>query len=109
VDIEDRTSDPDTGELAAQYFAEAEARAVSEADGSERLRTFYKLWCLKEAALKSIGEGSPAALAAFEFEMSPHLRVVDTPRDHCEPDDIDARLIEETDICAALVARILAR
>lgn len=108
VDIEDRTMDLDACEVAAQYFTEAEKIAVEDAKRSERLRTFYKLWCLKEAALKSIGEGLPAGLAAFEFELLPDLRIVDTPREKCQPDDFDSRLIEGADYCSALVARTLA-
>ena len=52
-------------------FSDAEAKTVESAGDQARLRTFFQLWCLKEAALKSIGEGLPFGLDAFEFELSP--------------------------------------
>ncbi len=37
--------------------------------------TFYQFWSLKEAALKSIGEGLPFGLYAFEFEVDPKINI----------------------------------
>ena len=70
--------------------------------GHERARTFYRLWSLKEAALKSIGEGLPFGLEAFEFELTPALRVVRAPEEHGGPGQFDAYLVEGTGACAAL-------
>jgi len=95
-------------ELAQQFFSEAEVRAVKVVGGLARLRTFWQLWSLKEAALKSIGEGLPFGLDAFEFELAPNLRVVHAPPDYGGPRRFDANVIEETDICAALVIRSVA-
>ena len=58
-------------ELAREFFSGAEANAVERAGGLERQRIFFQLWSLKEAALKSIGEGLPFGLDAFEFELTP--------------------------------------
>jgi 4'-phosphopantetheinyl transferase len=58
--------------------------------------------------LKSIGEGLPFGLDAFEFELDPYLRVVHAPPDHGGPEQFDAHVIEGTDGCAALVTRSLA-
>ena len=107
VDVEDQTRNLEALELAHRFFSEAEANAVERVDGLERLQTFFQFWCLKEAALKSIGEGLPFGLDAFEFEMDPHLRVVHAPPDHGGPEQFDAHVIEGTDSCAALVTRIL--
>ena len=74
VDLEDKTRNVRPEELAQHFFSEAEAKAVESA-GEARLRTFFQLWRLKEAALKSIGEGLPFGLDAFEFELSPNIRV----------------------------------
>ena len=108
VDLEDPTRHLEATALAHRFFSPAEANAVEEVDDLERLRVFYRYWSLKEAALKSIGEGLPFGLDAFEFELRPTLRVVDAPPDHGGPERFNAHLIEITDSCAALVVRSLA-
>jgi len=108
VDLEDPTRNLEAVELAHRFFSEAEANFVKRAGGLERLRAFYKFWSLKEAALKSIGEGLPFGLDAFEFELDPDLRVVHAPLDHGGPEQFAAYMIKETDSCAALVIRSLA-
>jgi 4'-phosphopantetheinyl transferase len=105
VDFEDKTRNVEPAELAQRFYSEAEAKVVEAVGGLARLRTFFQLWCLKEAALKSIGEGLPIGLDAFEFELTPNLRVVHAPRDHGGPRRFDVHLIEGTDSCAALVIR----
>jgi 4'-phosphopantetheinyl transferase len=105
VDVEDHTKDLEATELAQQFFSAAEAKAVEEAAASNRLRTFYQFWSLKEAALKSIGEGLPFGLDAFEFELGPRLRVAHAPPDHGGAERFDAYVIEGTDLCAALIIR----
>ena len=92
-------------ELAERFFSEAEAKAVEQASSLARRRTFFQLWNLKEAALKSIGEGLPFGLDAFEFELVPNLRVVHAPCDRGGPERFNAHLIEGTNSCAALVTR----
>jgi 4'-phosphopantetheinyl transferase len=108
VDIEDQTRNLEGLELAHRFFSEAEANAIERKDGLERLRTFFELWCLKEAALKSIGEGLPFGLDTFTFELDPVLRVVHAPPDYGGPEKFDAYVIEGADGCAALVTRSLA-
>ena len=108
ADIEDRSRNLETAELAKHFFSVAEAKAVEGPTGSASLRTFFQFWSLKEAALKSIGEGLPFGLDAFEFELDPNLRVVDAPPDHGGPEQFNAHLIEGSDRCAALVIRSLA-
>ena len=108
VDLEDQTRNLEAVELAHRYFSGAEANAVERVDGLKRLRTFFQFWCLKEAALKSIGEGLPFGLNAFEFELNPNLRVVHAPPDHGGPTQFDAHVIGDIDSCAALVTRRLA-
>jgi 4'-phosphopantetheinyl transferase len=107
IDLEDQTRNLEAAELAGRYFSKAEAKAVEEVGGLARQRTFFQLWSLKEAALKSIGEGLPFGLDAFEFELVPNLRVVHAPCDHGGPERFSAHLIEGNNSCAALVTRSL--
>jgi phosphopantetheinyl transferase len=108
IDLEDQTRNLEVVELAQQFFSQPEAKAVKAVGGLARLRTFYQLWGLKEAALKSIGEGLPFGLDAFEFELAPNLRVARAPPDYGRPERFDAQIIKGTDICAALVIRSVA-
>ncbi|MFY9735167.1 MAG: 4'-phosphopantetheinyl transferase superfamily protein, partial [Rhodoplanes sp.] len=73
-----------------------------------RGQAFFRLWSLKEAALKSIGEGLPFGLDAFEFSLAPNLCIVHAPRAHGGPERFDAQVFEASDICAAFVIRSLA-
>lgn len=107
VDLEDQTRKLDAVELAHQFFSDAEASVVERVGGLERLQTFYQYWSLKEAALKSIGEGLPFGLDAFEFELDPGPRIVNAPSDHGGPTQFAAHLIKGTEHCAALVTRDL--
>jgi phosphopantetheinyl transferase len=108
VDVEDHTRELQATELAQQFFSTAEARAVDGRSGLESRQTFFKFWCLKEAALKSIGEGLPFGLDTFEFELEPNLRIVDAPPEHGGAEQFDAQLIETTDSYTALLIRNLA-
>lgn len=105
IDVEDHTRELEATELARQFFSGAEAETVEGVGGPERLRVFYQIWSLKEAALKSIGEGLPFGLDAFEFELDPKPRVIHAPADHGGPEQFDAHVIEGADICAALIIR----
>jgi len=103
VDIEDRTRDPGATELAWQFFSVAEAKAVEGQGGLANLRTFFQFWTLKEAALKSIGEGLPFGLDAFEFALDPRLRVVHAPPEYGGPGRFSAHVIEGTESFTAVV------
>ncbi|MEH6591941.1 MAG: 4'-phosphopantetheinyl transferase superfamily protein [Halioglobus sp.] len=103
VDIEEQSSDPGAAELSRLYFSEAEAKAVQGLSGQINLEVFYQLWSLKEAALKSIGQGLPFGLNAFGFELEPSLRVVHTPSGYGEPNAFSAHSIDVAGSCAAVV------
>ena len=105
VDLEDQTRNLEAAELAQQFFSQAEVKAVNVVGGLARLRTFCQLWSLKEAALKSIGEGLPFGLDAFQFELDPSIRVVDAPRAYGGPERFCAYAIETAGSCAALAIR----
>ena len=108
VDLEDTKRNLEAAELAQQFFSQAEMKAVKAEGGLARLRTFYQLWSLKEAALKSIGEGLPFGLDAFEFELAPNPRVVRAAPNYGGLKQFNAEIIKGTDICAALVVRSVA-
>jgi len=108
VDLEDQTRDLEATELARQFFSAAEAETVEGLVGPTSRWDFFRFWSLKEAALKSIGEGLPFGLGAFEFELDPILRVVHAPPDYGGPERYSAHMIEGTDSCTAMVIRSLA-
>jgi len=105
VDLEDQTRPVDVMELARHYFSEAEAHAVERGVGRVRQEIFFQLWSLKEAALKSIGEGLPYGLDAFQFELSPSLATVHAPSDYGGAELFTPYRIDGTESCAALVIR----
>jgi phosphopantetheine--protein transferase-like protein len=104
VDLEDITRELETADLAGQFFSAAEARVVASAGSRER-QCFFHLWSLKEAALKSIGEGLPFGLDAFEFELAPELNVINAPPGHGGPGRFSAHLRQGEEMCTALVIR----
>jgi len=107
VDLEDRSRKLETAALARHFFSEHEASAVERICEPDRLSYFLKLWCLKEAALKSIGEGLPFGLDVFQFEIEPVLQITQTPAEHGGPDRFSAHFVEKNYIFAALVLRSL--
>jgi len=102
VDIEDPAQTVEATDLANAFFAEAEANVVRQAPA----QTFFRFWTLKEAALKSIGEGLPMGLDAFAFELVPTVRVVRAPGSHGGPERFKAFSIGGRHERAALVVRI---
>jgi len=105
VDLEDQTKDLEATELARQFFLASEVRTVEASDGLVRLRTFFQFWSLKEAALKSIGQGLPFGLDAFEFRLDPSPRVVHAPPGHGTVGQFMAHMVGGTERCAALAIR----
>jgi len=108
VDLEDLTRDLEATELARQFFTAAEANVVERTGSTDRQWVFLQFWMLKEAALKSIGEGLPFGLDAFEFELAPNPHAVHVPARHGGPEQYDAHLIKGAESCAALVIGNLA-
>lgn len=103
VDIEDPASSVEALQLAQCYFTPGETLTVAAARGSDRARAFLAYWTLKEAALKSIGEGLPFGLDRFEFALEPEPRIVNVPSGYGEPGRFQCLPIEGTGGCAALV------
>jgi phosphopantetheinyl transferase len=105
VDMENCTKNPGAAELAQRYFSVAEARSIEGEDALVDLQSFFQLWCLKEAALKSIGEGMPYGLSAFEFELEPVLKIVRAPDEHGGSENFSAQLTGVPETCVAIVLR----
>ena len=55
--------------LISKSFTEEEKRMISERDGEEKRRTFYKLWTLKESYVKAIGKGLSIPFDSFSFRF----------------------------------------
>jgi len=105
VDIEDSEQSVSPVEMARYHFAPNELDAVCKAEVHERRRLFLRLWTLKEAALKSIGEGMSYGLDAIQFDTTPTVRVSFAPERYGSPINFNARLMKIADCCAALVIR----
>ena len=87
VDVE-RTDRPiDHQGLANRYFAEVEAEAVKNCPVENRGGLFYRIWTLKEAYVKAVGQGLAHALDSFWFEplTIEHLNPNLTLRDQTAP------------------------
>ena len=89
VDVEERVPRRDLDALAEAVLSPDERAEVESAGGSRRYRLFYRLWTVKEALVKALGEGVhrdmgglevPAALrrgvttAEFRFPHLPEVR-----------------------------------
>lgn len=107
VDIEDPMLNLETKELSKHFFTRAEFEALDGTVGMPGRNTFFAFWGLKEAALKSIGEGIPFGLDAFEFELEPRLRMVNAPVDHGGPEQYTPHLIEEPGSCAVVLRKLV--
>jgi 4'-phosphopantetheinyl transferase len=105
VDIEDRTRKVNALDLAIGYFTETEAEAIRTSRGRNRTDTFLQLWCAKEAALKSIGQGLPGGLDIFAFDLKPSLEVTRSPRAHGGPELYSVFRLEGTGACGILITR----
>ena len=103
IDLEELETKCDAAELAREFFTEVEKTAVETATGSERQRIFLQLWCLKEAALKSVGEGLPFGLDAFEFELGRNTRVIDAPAKYGGAEGFRSHILRISEAYAALV------
>lgn len=66
VDVEERFARRDLDALIAAVFTADERTEVEAAAGGHRSRAFYRLWTIKEALVKAVGEGVHRDMAGFE-------------------------------------------
>lgn len=105
VDLEDTHRQLAASDLAHHFFSKNEASLVSARGTDDNRQVFYRLWCLKEAALKSIGVGLSFGLDAFEFELKAVPRVIKAPREHGRKAHYRAQFLAGTGHCASMVTR----
>ena len=72
VDVEERAPRRDLDALIEAVFAPDERAELASASGPHRTRMFYRLWTVKEALVKALGEGVQRDLA--RFEVPPAMR-----------------------------------
>jgi 4'-phosphopantetheinyl transferase len=72
VDLE-RIGKPalDHERVAERFFARAESAYLRSLPAATRLESFFRLWTLKEAYVKALGEGLRIPLASFEVSIAP--------------------------------------
>lgn len=70
VDVE-RVDRVVTHDIADRHFAVSEAAALRARPASERPRTFFEYWTLKEAYIKARGMGLAIPLGDFAFALRP--------------------------------------
>ncbi len=58
-------------DVADTVFTPAERRILDEAPGADRARMFFTLWTLKEAFIKSTGDGLSTPLLEFAVALAP--------------------------------------
>ena len=71
VDVEERVSKRDLDGIGSLVFGPAERHALAIATGRDKVRLFYRLWCMKEALIKAIGAGF--SLNPSRFEVPPPM------------------------------------
>ncbi|MES3039145.1 MAG: 4'-phosphopantetheinyl transferase superfamily protein [Bdellovibrionota bacterium] len=73
VDIETQEEDWDKArclKVGSRYFSPQESKSINNLADKKAVTAFFKLWTLKEATCKSMGEGIKNNLHAVEFEPS---------------------------------------
>lgn len=103
IDVEDRTRNLQPVRLAKMFFSISEARTIEEIEINERKLTFLKFWCLKEAALKSIGKGLPFGLDKFQFSLTRGLQITSAPVEFGGPSRFLAGTVDIAPGCASIV------
>lgn len=70
VDVEERHRRHDPDGPIREVFTLREREELAATEGDEKLRLFFKLWTLKEAAIKALGTGFSLDPARFEIPTS---------------------------------------
>lgn len=82
VDVECIDRDVNEADIAARFFAPAEAVHLTDLDAAARRARFFDLWTLKEALVKALGAGMAMSLSSLAFTVdSGGLVRLDAPAD----------------------------
>ncbi len=73
VDIEGLQALPRLEEVARSAFSEAERAALQQVPWALKVRAFYHCWTRREAYVKALGDGFPAAPDSFEVTVDPRM------------------------------------
>ena len=104
VDLQEPVKTIEPRALAKTCFTRREQERMDRCvRDAERADMFYRLWCLKEAALKSIGEGLPFGMERFEFETGVGARCLSAPGRCGAPDHISCFEYRVNEAYVALV------
>jgi len=69
VDVECVDRHVEMADIAARFFAPAEAAHLRQLDPEVQRNRFFDLWTLKEALVKALGTGMATSLAALAFTV----------------------------------------
>lgn len=92
VDVE-KVNDGLSGELdaiASRHFCPAEQRALAHGHPGRRLDEFFRMWTLKEAALKAVGAGLQLPLKAVDVAVAAARYVIPWPGGESRTGSIEA-------------------
>jgi hypothetical protein len=67
-------------QISPRCFSPGLNQKLSGREVSRVTERLFSFGCLKEAALKSIGEGIPFGMDTFEFEINGNLHITHVPR-----------------------------
>lgn len=67
VDVEERSTNRDLDSMIRTLFAPGERNELESATGERKISLFYRLWTMKEALVKAVGDGLSLDPAGFEI------------------------------------------
>ncbi len=109
VDIEPLNHWLDVLAMGKQYFTPRELETLEHSPRSERIALFFRLWRIKEAALKAIGQGLPFGMDRFEILLEPEVRFLAVPEVFGDPRNFEIFECQGLPVGAVLVTRKCAK
>jgi 4'-phosphopantetheinyl transferase len=108
IDVEAVRQLNDLDQMIRRTLAATEQRQIAALPASDRMRTFYRYWTLKEALLKVVGVGLQQPLREIEIDLGVKGRIVSMPADiHARGRYVLQELDLGNDYCGALAVKSL--